>query len=96
MIPTLLDQLKAAKVPSAKTLAILDKTDDNLNMLAEWMTGRNVTVASAAQALEVNESTMRAWLKRLVFRRRAISWTVNRTLWFTLSQAEITKRRRMQ
>ncbi len=96
MIPTLLDQLKAAKVPSPKTLAVLDKTDDNLNMLAEWMTGRNVTVASAAQALGVNESTMRAWLKRLVFRRRAISWTVNRTLWFSLSQAEITKRRRMQ
>ena len=69
MIPSLLEQVVAAKVPSAVALAIMDKMDDNLNRLAEWMTGRNVTVASAAQALEVSEPTMRAWLKRLVFRR---------------------------
>ena len=96
MIPSLLEQVRAAKVPSATALAIMDKMDDNLNRLAEWMTGRNVTVASAAQALEVSEPTMREWLKRLVFRRRVISWTVKRKLWFTLSQAEITARRRMQ
>ena len=96
MIPSLLEQVVAAKVPSAASLAIMDKTDDNLNRLAEWMTGRNVTVASAAQALEVSEPAMRAWLKRLVFRRRVISWTVKRTLWFTLSQAEITARRRLK
>lgn len=96
MIPSLLEQVAAAKVPSATALAIMDKMDDNLNRLAEWMTGRNVTAASAAQALGVSEPTMRVWLKRLVFRRRAISWTVKRTLWFTLSQAEITARRRMQ
>ncbi len=96
MIPSLLEQVAAAKVPSATALAIMDKMDDNLNRLAEWMTGRNVTAASAAQALEVSEPTMRAWLKRLVSRRRVISWTVKRTLWFTLSQAEITARRRMK
>lgn len=96
MIPSLLEQVVAAKVPSATALANMDKMDDNLNRLAEWMTGRNVTAASAAQALGVSEPTMRVWLKRLVFRRRAISWTVKRTLWFTLSQAEITARRRMK
>ena len=35
-----------------------------------------------------HERTMRARLKLLVAQRRAISWSVNRTLWFSLSQAE--------
>ena len=96
MIPTLLEQLTAAKVPTASAAALLDRTEQRLAELAEWLEGRNATVQSAAVALNVNPATMRSWLKQLVAQRRAISWSVNRTLWFSLSQAELTRRRRMQ
>ena len=96
MIPTLLDQLKAAKVPTASAVALLDRTEQRLAELVEWLEGKNVTIQMAAAAFDANEGTMRAWLKRLVAQRRAISWSVNRTLWFSLSQAELTRRRRMQ
>lgn len=96
MIPTLLEQLKAAKVPRASTVALLDRTEQHLAELAEWLEGRNVTVQMTAAALNTTEATARAWLKRLVAQRRAISWSANRALWFSLSQAELTRRRRMQ
>ena len=96
MIPSLLEQVRAAKVPTASAVALLDRTEQRLAELVEWLEGKNVTIQTAAAAFDANEGTMRAWLKRLVFRRRVISWTVKRTLWFTLSQAEITARRRMK
>ena len=96
MIPTLLEQLTAAKVPTAGAAALLDRTEQRLAELAEWLEGRNATIQSAAAALNTNPATMRSWLKQLVAQRRAISWSVNRTLWFSLSQAELTRRRRMQ
>lgn len=96
MIPTLLEQVRAAKVPSAGTVAILDRTEHHLAELAEWLEGRNATVQMTAAALNTSEATARAWLKRLVAQRRAISWSANRALWFSLSQAELTRRRRMQ
>lgn len=96
MIPSLLEQVRAAKVPTASAVALLDRTEQRLTELAEWLEGRNATVRSAAAAFEAKEVTMRSWLKQLVAQRRAISWSVNRTLWFSLSQAELTRRRRMQ
>ena len=96
MIPSLLEQLTAAKVPTAREVALLDRKEQRLAELVEWLEGRNATAQMAAAAFEANERTMRARLKLLVAQRRAISWSVNRTLWFSLSQAELTRRRRMQ
>ena len=96
MIPSMLDQLKAAKVPTASAAALLGRTEQHLAELAQWLEGRNATIQMASAAFDTHESTMRSWLKRLVAQRRVISWTVNRTLWFSLSQAELTRRRRMQ
>ena len=94
MIPSLLEQLTAAKVPTARAVALLDRTEQHLAELVEWLEGRNATTQMAAAAFNAHEGTMRARLKLLVAQRRAISWSVNRTLWFSLSQAELTRRRR--
>ncbi len=96
MIPSLLEQVRAAKVPTASAVVSLNRTEQRLAKLVEWLEGKNVTIQMAAVAFDVNERTVRAWLKRLVAQRRAISWSVNRTLWFSMSQAELTRRRRMQ
>ena len=96
MIPSLLEQVKAAKAPTPSAVALLDRAEQHLAELAEWLEGRNATAQMEAAAFDASEKTMRARLKRLVAQRRAISWSVNRTLWFSLSQAELTRRRRMQ
>ena len=96
MIPTLLEQVRAAKVPRARTVAALDRAEQYIAELADWLEGRNATVQMTAAALNITEATARAWLKRLVAQRRAISWRVNRASWFSLSQAELTRRRRMR
>ena len=94
MIPSLLEQLTAAKVPTAREVALLDRTEQHLAELVEWLEGRNATTQMAAAAFKAHEGTMRARLKLLVAQRRAISWSVSRTLWFSLSHAELTRRRR--
>ena len=96
MIPTLLEQVRAAKVPSAVAVAHLDRTEQHLAKLAEWLEGRNATAQMTAAALNTTEATARARLKQLVAQRRAISWRANRAVWFSLSQAELTRRRRMR
>ena len=96
MIPTLLEQVRAAKVPHASTIAQLNRTERRLAELAEWLKGRNATVQMTAAAFNTTVTTARAWLKHLVAQRRAISWRVNRAVWFSLSQAELTRIRRMQ
>ena len=94
MIPSLIEQVVAARIPSPQTRALKRRTNERKEKLCELLVGRNVTVQFAAQALGVSEHAARDYLKALVDERRALRWTAGGSQWFGISQAELTRRNR--
>lgn len=94
MIPSLIEQVVAARIPSPQTSALKRRTNERKEKLCELMVGRNVTVPFAAQALGVDKRTARDYLNALVDERRALRWTAGGSQWFGISQAELTRRNR--
>lgn len=94
MIPSLIEQVVAARVPSPQARALKRRTSERKEKLCELLVGRNVTASFAAQALGVSEHAARDYLKALVGERRALRWTAGGLQWFGISQAELTRRNR--
>ena len=94
MIPSLIEQVVAAHIPSPQTRALKRRTNERKEKLCELLVGRNVTVQFAAQALGVSERAARDYLNALVDDRRALRWTAGGSQWFGISQAELTRRNR--
>ena len=87
MIPSLIEQVVAARIPSPQARAHKQRIDERKEKLCELMVGRNVTAPFAAQALGVGERTVRDYLNALVDERRALRWTAGGSQWFAISQA---------
>ena len=94
MIPSLIEQVVAARIPSPQARAHKQRVNERKENLCELLVGRNVTVPFAAQALGVGERTVRDYLNALVDERRALRWTAGGSQWFAISQAELTRRNR--
>lgn len=94
MIPSLIEQVVAARIPSPQARAHKQRVNERKEKLCELLVGRNVTVPFAAQALGVGERTIRDYLNALVDERRALRWTAGGSQWFGISQAELTRRNR--
>ena len=63
--------------------------------LLEWMheRGENVTAQRAADALKVGRTTIIEWFSELRAERRVTTFTHNRRRYYTLTQAEIKRRK---
>ena len=94
MIPSLIAQVVAARIPSPQASAHKRRVNERKEKFCELLVGRNVTVPFAAQALGVGERTARDYLNALVDERRALRWTAGGSQWFGISQAELTRRKR--
>ena len=66
MIPSLIEQVVAARIPSPQARVHKQRVDERKEKLCELLVGRNVTVPFAAQALGVGERTARDYLNALV------------------------------
>ena len=94
MIPSLIEQVVAARIPSPQARVHKQRVNERKEKLCELLVGRNVTAPFAAQALGVGERTVRDYLNALVDERRALRWTAGGSQWFAISQAELTRRNR--
>ena len=70
--------------------------DERHRALLEWMheRGENVTTQRAADALKVGKTTMQRWFSELRAERRVTTFIHNGRRYYTLTKAEITRRKR--
>lgn len=93
MIPTLLEQLAAARIPSPQAAALRSRTNERKERTADLLVGSNATVRSVAEKMGVDRRTARDYLDSLVADGRAVRWTSGGVMWFGASSAELSGRR---
>lgn len=94
MIPSILEQVLAAK---QKPLYVISRMDDRIERIertAELLLDRNHTAQTMGDALGCHFSKAAEYLKDLCQQRRATRWRVKSTYWYAVTQAELSRRKR--
>lgn len=88
MIPTLLEQVVAARQPNKQNETIKGKRDEMLRRIVEFLLDKNANAHHVAERFGVTPKTARIYLKDLEREERVISWLVGSVFWHTATDKE--------
>lgn len=88
MIPTLLEQVVAARQPNKQNETIKGKRDEMLRRIVEFLLDKNANAHHVAEHLGIVHRTARIYLKDLEREGRIVSWLVGSVFWHTATDKE--------
>jgi len=88
MIPTLLEQVVAAKRPSPQREASKERRRELFRQIVDFLLDKNATTNHVAERFGFTPKTARVHLKDLEREERVISWLVGSVFWHTTTDKE--------